>query len=555
MSQAKRDRPFFRNSRIATFLYQAAAIIVAPANASPFTTSTQSSTSPITSSLPTATSSNSTPDRNGSFQVLADGTQDLAALVGIFATDSVERYAFNYSRGHLSSAVSMLSLLGLLGYVRALVKLAMGPEACENAGFDMKALRPMFGVSDTDRLPTSELYEMHYMERHTDGSEITWKRIRNTKHTKDSSALGRDLKLLDNKNRSESLYLYSYEIAHDGRMSEIKHFAYLRSETQHSYMVLNLRAISGYIRWGLRTTSLVAAPSAIAGYICQYIEVRRMSSRNAGIWLAAQGALAVIRLGIWVIDPAFDDHEFTEKVYDGSQLSELQLGLISNEVSKKEFRIPLWAAESLQATNFAFYQPFTMALSTYLGQNSGLDLMAKLQNATEYWDMPVKVFKSWVYTHSHPDLPLPMPKERLVDFRDYGARVIVDNDASYHVLPFQILKRAVLAKTYELKLFGNLKDEASTVFINWNFGPWRSRRDHDGTIKDGVRDSVIKTMDTMWKDLKYILKNRADIARRFLPDIFYYEEESSVQEPPETRAQTISNDSETPIIRRRRQSF
>lgn len=92
----------------------------------------------------------------------------------------------------------MLSLLGLLGYVRALVKLAMGPEACENAGFDMKALRPMFGVSDTDRLPTGEVYEMHYMERHTDGSHITWNRIRNTKHTEDSSALRENLRQLDN---------------------------------------------------------------------------------------------------------------------------------------------------------------------------------------------------------------------------------------------------------------------------------------------------------------------------------------------------------------------
>ena len=351
MSQAKRDRLFLRNSRTAAFLYKAAAILIAPADASPLTTSTQSSTSPITSSLPTATSSNSKPDRNGSFQILADGTQDLAALVGIFATNSVERYAFDYGRGHLSSAVSMLSLLGLLGYVRALVKLAMGPEACENAGFDMKALRPMFGVSDTDRLPTGEVYEMHYLERHTDGSLITWKPIRKTKHTQDSFALRENLGRLDNENLSHSLCLISYGIGnksgpwtrphtggrlfrstrgdvfvllvsflcvvltscliiplrgssrpqwslyfatlglgvpvlsttllwawvyaqeqlplntmnrHDG-MSEIKHFAYLRSGTQRLYIVVELRAIAGYTRWGLRLMSLVAALLDIAG--------------------------------------------------------------------------------------------------------------------------------------------------------------------------------------------------------------------------------------------------------------------------------------------------
>lgn len=90
--------------------------------------------------------------------------------------------------------------------------------------------------------------------------------------------------------------------------------------------------------------------------------------------------------------------------------------------------------------------------------------------------------------------------------------------------------------------------------INQYFGAWRSRRDHDGTINDGVRDRVIKTMDTMWKDLRYILKIRADIMKKDLPDIFLHEEESSPQEPPEIRAEPVSPDSETPIIRRRRRS-
>ena len=75
------------------------------------------------------------PDRSSVFQVLADGTQDLAALIGLFATDSVERYSVDYSRGYLSVAMATCSLLGILGYVRALVKLAMGAKACEGAAF------------------------------------------------------------------------------------------------------------------------------------------------------------------------------------------------------------------------------------------------------------------------------------------------------------------------------------------------------------------------------------------------------------------------------------
>lgn len=321
-----------------------------------------------------------------------------------------------------------------------------------------------------------------------------------------------------------------------------------------------------------------------------------MSSRKSGIWLAAQGALAVIRLGISVTDPAFDNHEFTGKnIHLGSQLSELQLGLISIDKINREFRIPVWAAESLQGTTSNFYQPFAVALFTYMGrQNSGLDLMARLQNATEYWDIPVNLFKSWVYTHSHPDLSLPIPEEQSVDMLDYGARVIVDIDGSCHVLPFYILKRGRREGLYELKLFGNLKDEASTVLcirkrgwgqswepetltvglqtpvgielghtigptsaeqsINQNFGAWRFSLYHDGTIDHGVRHRVIKTMVTMWKDLEYILGSRAKIERLFLLDFFLHEEGSSAQEPPEVRAEPISADSETPSIRRRRQS-
>lgn len=74
-------------------------------------------------------------DRDSTFQVLADGTQDLAALVGLFATDSVERYSVDYSRGYVSVAMATCSLLGILGYVRALVKLAMGSQSCQDSAF------------------------------------------------------------------------------------------------------------------------------------------------------------------------------------------------------------------------------------------------------------------------------------------------------------------------------------------------------------------------------------------------------------------------------------
>ncbi|KAN0087194.1 hypothetical protein V8E54_000882 [Elaphomyces granulatus] len=62
------------------------------------------------------------------FQVLTDGTQDLAALIGLFATDSVEQYSFDFTTDFISPAMATCSMLGTLGYVRALLKLALGPE-------------------------------------------------------------------------------------------------------------------------------------------------------------------------------------------------------------------------------------------------------------------------------------------------------------------------------------------------------------------------------------------------------------------------------------------
>ena len=72
---------------------------------------------------------------SGTFQALAEGTQDLAALAGLFATDNVEQYSVDYSRGYLSVAMATCSMLGILGYVRALVKLGLGSKKCRDSAF------------------------------------------------------------------------------------------------------------------------------------------------------------------------------------------------------------------------------------------------------------------------------------------------------------------------------------------------------------------------------------------------------------------------------------
>ena len=184
---SSRLRRFRRDlTRASFFLASNLFRLIAPALALP--TSTGATTASSTNAAPSATSSAGA-DRGSTFQIFADGTQDIAALVGIFATDSVEKYAIDYSKGFLATAVARLSLLGLLGYVRLLVKLGLGADGCRKAGFDMKALRPMFGVQDEEYVPRDAVHEVFYMRREKSEGWVHWSIAKIIKHTEESFQL------------------------------------------------------------------------------------------------------------------------------------------------------------------------------------------------------------------------------------------------------------------------------------------------------------------------------------------------------------------------------
>ena len=190
--ESSRLRNFRRDlTRASFFLASNLFRLIAPALALP--TSTGTATASSTNAAPSATSSAGA-DRGSTFQIFADGTQDIAALVGIFATDSVEKYAIDYSKGYLATAVANLSLLGLLGYVRLLVKLALGAKGCRKAGFDMKALRPIFGVQYfgaqyEEYVPTDAIHEVCYMRRKKSEGEVHWSIVKIINHTEESFQL------------------------------------------------------------------------------------------------------------------------------------------------------------------------------------------------------------------------------------------------------------------------------------------------------------------------------------------------------------------------------
>ncbi|KAM0802887.1 hypothetical protein BDR22DRAFT_887222 [Usnea florida] len=128
-------------------------------------------------------------NRDNGFQILADGTQDLAALVGLFATDGVERYTIDYTRGLLPPVTAPLSLLGLLGYVRALLKLSLGPDLCERIGFSTTSLRSYAGVKRRDVPQSEKIIEVHYLERTIAGSYVKWNVVKTTSHTQETMPL------------------------------------------------------------------------------------------------------------------------------------------------------------------------------------------------------------------------------------------------------------------------------------------------------------------------------------------------------------------------------
>ena len=136
-----------------------------------------------------AFSNQNSENRSNGFQILADGTQDLAALVGLFATDGVERYTIDYTRGFLPLVTAPLSMLGLLGYVRALLKLSLGIDVCERTGFSTTSLRSYAGVRRRD-VPWSERFtKVHYLERTIMDSSVEWRDVKTISHSHESMPL------------------------------------------------------------------------------------------------------------------------------------------------------------------------------------------------------------------------------------------------------------------------------------------------------------------------------------------------------------------------------
>ena len=172
---------------------------------------------------------NNQANRGNGFQILADGTQDLAALVGLFATDGVERYTIDYTRGFLPAVTAPLSLLGLLGYVRGLLKLSLGIEFYERTGLATASLRSYAGVRRRDVAQSERVTEVYYLERTIAESSVEWKLVKAVPHTEESMPLiagGGKRAKRNRKANDGSFSIAMYSLARSGSTTRIAFVIY-----------------------------------------------------------------------------------------------------------------------------------------------------------------------------------------------------------------------------------------------------------------------------------------------------------------------------------------
>ena len=221
-----------------------------------------------------------------------------------------------------------------------------------------------------------------------------------------------------------------------------------------------------------------------------------MTARNSGIWLAAQGVLALIRMAIWIKDPTCDNYAFDKghgPTYDtwswdtnsnSASFSDMQLGLmwsaqleridkarsnawqhifsLSDDRLDKDFSMPTWAANGLQNSFSCLPDLFVVAASIYntdmMCDNS--KILSILTRDLPFWDMPGWLFMSWVWSHARPDEPLPSRSYKLSSF---SCRVILDENKKCHVFPFWITGGYYSKRFYTTKIFGKLITDGLTL--------------------------------------------------------------------------------------------
>jgi len=138
-------------------------------------------------------------------QVLATGTQDLAALAGLFCTGSVETNAMATNLGYESVMVSALSVLGVLGIVKSTLKIVLGLERCKNAGFSLGPMRGMYGYGPDESEVAARAVPCRYVEVEFQADQVVIRKQLPRKHVAEHMPM---IKLLSLRPTSDDITMY-----------------------------------------------------------------------------------------------------------------------------------------------------------------------------------------------------------------------------------------------------------------------------------------------------------------------------------------------------------
>ena len=209
-------------------------------------------------------------------------------------------------------------------------------------------------------------------------------------------------------------------------------------------------------------------------YICQYIELRAMSSQRSAIWLGVQGLLALVRVLIWVIDPAFDDLRagrkdretwHTEPFVSMSEekllllrLSKLPLPKVEGApgMSNESFAIPKWVLGVLDLNDVEIAKAFELAYSLYSENfdDPGFDkVLDVFRNAQKVWDFPIGFLGWWIEAH----LSTAFTSEPQDHQSFIGCRIIEDSNGRHHYFPYH------QQRMHGYQIFGDPRVEEKTI--------------------------------------------------------------------------------------------
>ena len=294
-------------------------------------------------------------------------------------------------------------------------------------------------------------------------------------------------------------------------------------------------------------------------YACQYIEVRRLSAIESGYWLLIQGALAVIRVAVWVWVPSWDD---PRAIADGSQtrgvtrqwdydLTETRLVVLwtslhtesagslrypypSNPLRSGQLSIPNWALPAFSPCNQDPEQMFELARKLSRDTIEWDESLQILRNAESFWDMPPDLFMAWVFAWPNSDASWVDGHEARFSCRIIKDKRYENGEQRLHFLPFWYHDKKFLntdddglGNWFGARVLGVPSNRNRCVFAavripdayTYSRGPRQQKlvvgcdtpissqtsKTPANIIEESLVEKMFEAMDLMWKSLDPIL--------------------------------------------------